>query len=277
MTIPVLDAHHHLWVRSDAPREGILAAGYLDRDFGWEDFRATWPEGRKVTSLFVQVRSDLDEVGYVEGVARGDSRLRGMVAWAPLERPEAGDAIRVLRRHPFVRGVRRNTQNEPDPRFVARDGFVRGARLLGDAGLVCDVCVRLGQLSAAVDLARACPETSIVVEHLGKPDLGRPPAAQWLADVERLGRLPNVWCKLSPVVHTAGDGALTLQRVTPYVTHLLDSFPADRLLFGSNWPVSTAVVGYEAWVGMVETLLAGLDEDRIEAIFHGNAERLYTL
>jgi L-fuconolactonase len=268
----VIDTHFHLW--RARRRTGILAAPYLRHDVRWADFVAAWDGLPVERAVNVQVDDFAD--GAVEArqvVSESDPRrLAGVVAWARLEDPAVAAELGRLRELPGVRGVRRTCQIEADPEFCASPGYVRGVRLLGEHRLVCDVCVRLEQVRAVPRLARACPDTAIVLEHLGKPDLVRPPEPYWLRAIEELGALPNVTAKLSVTVHTAHDPPLTAERAAPYVRHLLDCLGADRLMFGSNWPVSTAVIGYRAWVDVLREL-AG-DDDRL---WTGTARRVYGL
>jgi L-fuconolactonase len=276
MRIPELvDSHHHLWRRAELPRTGILASPYLARDFPWEDLEREW-DGLAVSStVFVQVRDSDDDIAYVEDLARRHPRLGAMIAWAPLERDEAGPLLRRLRRHPIVRGVRRSTQHEPDPEFIIRPAYVAGVRLLAETGLLCELCVRHEQLAAVPRLARECPETTIVLQHLGKPDVSGPPPAGWLRGIEQLGTLPNVHCKVSVVVHRDDDRSFEAEVLAPFVRHLVDCFGWDRLLFGSNWPVSSAVVGYRAWAEMVAGILSSATERQLQALFGENARSLY--
>jgi len=268
----VIDSHFHLWRHAGAGRAGILAAPYLQRDVLWSDFRDAWAGLPVEAAVNVQVDDFADgtvEACFVAGEA-DPARLMGIVAWAPLEAPDVARELHRLRELRAVRAVRRTCQIEADPEFCCRPDYERGARLLGTLGLACDVCVRLEQVAAVPRLARACPETTIVLEHLGKPDLGRPPAAYWLHAVEELGRLPNVAAKLSVTVHAADDPPLRAESVAPFVLHLLDCLGPDRLMFGSNWPVAEAVIGYAAWVSMLRDLVG---ED--PRIWSGTARRVY--
>jgi L-fuconolactonase len=270
----MIDTHFHLWRDAGGERKGILAAPYLHREVRWTDFVQAWDGLPVQQAVNVQVDDFVDgtlEARFVAAEA-DPAGLGGVVAWAHLESPSAGAELGRLREVAHVRGVRRTCQIEADPEFCARPGYVRGVRLLGEHGLVCDVCVRLEQVRALPRLARACPETAIVLEHLGKPDLSRPPAPYWLRAVEELAALPNVTAKLSVTVHTAADPPLTADAAAPYVRHLLDCLGPDRLMFGSNWPVSTAVIGYRAWVDVVRDL-AG-DDDRV---WSATARRVYGL
>ncbi len=272
--LELIDTHFHIWRKGLVRRRGILAAPYLRRDVSWADYTAAW-DGLPVTSCVnVQVNDFTD--GTVEARWAADvadpGRLPAIIAWARLEDPGVDAELVRLRQIPAVRAVRRTCQYEADPGFCTRAEYLRGVRLLGRMGLVCDVCVRLGQIAAVPELARACPETTIVLEHLGKPDLSRPPDSTWLAAIERLGRLSNVVAKLSVVVHGPRDRPLEAEQVAPYLLHLHACLGPSRLMFGSNWPVSTAVIGYRAWVEMLRELVGDQQE-----IWAATARRVYRL
>lgn len=270
----MIDTHFHLWRGARVRRSGILAARYLQRDVLWNDFAAAWDGLPVDQAVNVQVNDFVDgavEARFVAGEADPD-RLAAIVAWAHLEDPEVGAELTRLRALPAVRGVRRTCQIESDPQFCASPEYVRGVRKLGELGLVCDVCVRLDQIGAVPRLARACPDTTVVLEHLGKPDLTRAPAAGWLRAVEELGRLPNTAAKLSVTVHTPDDPPVTAEAVAPFIRHLADCLGPERLMFGSNWPVSTAVVAYRPWVEILRDLVG--DDERV---WSATARRVYGL
>ncbi len=269
-----IDTHFHLWRYGDAIRTGILAAPYLQRDVRWTDFVDAWAGEPVESAVNVQVDDFVDgtiEARFVAGEASPD-RLGGIVAWAQLESPGVGAELARLRGLPLVRGVRRTCQIESDAEFCCRPDYVRGARMLGELGLVCDVCVRLEQVAAVARLARACPDTTVVLEHLGKPDLSRPAAAYWMRAVQEMGALPNVAAKLSVTVQTPDDPPLRAEAVAPFVRHVLDCFGPGRVMFGSNWPVSTAVIGYREWILLLRELVG--DDD---LIWSGTARRVYGL
>ena len=276
----MIDTHFHLWRRADAPQRGILAAPYLQRDFTWDDFRTAWDGLSVERCVEVQVIDFTDpasEAGFVNEIAKTDGRLAGYIGWAHLESAQAAADLAALQAFPLVRGVRRTLQIESDPRFALKEGYVRGARLLGEQGLLCELCVRHEQIESVPALVRACPDTEFVLQHLGKPDLSRPPSAGWLRTIEELGALSNVACKLSAVVHSDSDPRHRVEALEPFVSRLVDFFGWERLLFGSNWPVATAVVGYREWVEMLNTLLAGCGagQGALECVFTENARLLY--
>lgn len=278
----MIDTHFHVWRRADVVQAGILASPYLQRDFTWDDFQVAWDGLPVERCVEVQVNDFTDpalEARFVSEIAARDRRLGGYVGWAHLESPRAAADLEALLAFPFVRGVRRTLQIETDPRFALNEGYLRGARLLGERGLLCELCVRHDQIESVPGLVRACPDTQFVIQHLGKPDLSRPPSPGWLRTIEELGELPNVVCKLSVVVNSDSDPRHRIEAVAPFVSHLVDCLGWERLVFGSNWPVATAVVGYREWVEMLQVILTGQggDQGRLEAVFTGNARRLYNL
>ncbi|MBO0702485.1 MAG: amidohydrolase family protein [Candidatus Dormibacteraeota bacterium] len=275
MSRVLFDAHHHLWRAPTTPRAGILGEPYLHRAFTWEDFAKAASGWDLDGTCLVEATSEPEEVALAEETSEGDSRLRTMVAFAPVEAPELKEVLAGLSRHAIVRGVRRSTQNEPDPDFILRPEFVAGARRVGEAGFLLELCVRLEQIAAVARFAHACPETVIVVQHLGKPDVTTEPGCTWLDAVDDLGGCPDVHMKVSPVVHTAHDPEFTLETQRPFIRHVVRCFGWDRILFGSNWPVSTAVTTYDDWVVTVAGSLPGASEEHLDALFHTNGRRLY--
>ncbi|HEX6548370.1 MAG TPA: amidohydrolase family protein [Candidatus Dormibacteraeota bacterium] len=277
----MIDSHFHIWRRSEALQKGILAAGYLQRDFSFEDLAAA--AGPELdAAVEVQVNDFVDgtvEARFVAAVRESERRLAAHIAWARLESPEVAAELDALAEIALVRGVRRTCQVEADPDVCASRDYIRGARLLGERAWLCEICVRLAQIRSVPRLARAAPETAIVLQHIGKPDLTQPPTAEWLRAVEELGALPNVTCKLSVVVHAADDPPYEAERVAPFVRHLVECFGWRRLLFGSNWPVALAVTGYREWVEMLRSLLVecGAGPAELEGVFSSNARRLYRL
>ena len=109
--------------------------------------------------VFVEVDADpgqyLQEASYVAGLAERDPRILGMVAHAPLERGAAVTPdLEKLAAHQLTRAIRRLLQDEPDPEFCLRPGFVEGVKLLARFDLACDLCIRHHQLRGR-DRARA--------------------------------------------------------------------------------------------------------------------------
>ena len=276
----MIDTHIHLWRRAEAKQSGILARPYLQRDFLWADYVQAWGGERVERAVQVQVNDFTDplwEAAFAAGVAESEPGLGAYVTWAAVEQPYLDDELDDVDPLQLVRGVRRTCQFEPDPEFCASDAYIRGARRLGERDLLCEICVRLEQIAALPRLVRACPDTVFVLQHLGKPDLRRPPSPEWLRALEELGALPNLHGKLSVVVHSDADPRYDAEALAPYLRHVVECLGWERVMYGSNWPVAEAVVGFPEWAGMLRGILAELPGADLDAVFAENARRLYRL
>ena len=205
--------------------------------------------------------------------------LAGVVGWTDLTDPAVTDAVAGLRALPggeFLCGIRHPVLAEADPGWLARPAVLRGLRSLAVAGLSFDIVALPHQLPAALTAARSVPELSFVVDHLGGPpaDSGRDSTSgPWASAIRGLAALPNVTCKLSGA-HTSPIRAGDLR---PYYETVLAAFGPDRLMFGSDWPVSTLAATYGQICDLYQELAAQLSRAEQEAIFDRTARRVYRL
>src|SRR5690606_36070472 len=279
---PIVDAHVHLY------DPGVIR-------YGWMAKRPVLDQPRLMAQLdaargpveiealvWVEVGADpgqyLQETSFVDGLARGDRRIRAMVAHAPLERGAAVTPdLEKLAAHGLVRGIRRLLQDESDDAFCLRPGFVEGVRLLPRFDLSFDICVYHRQLASALELVRRCPEVRFVLDHAGKPGIRAGLMEPWRSQITELAALPNVWCKLSGLITEADHQSWTRAQLRPYIDHVIERFGLDRVMFGSDWPVAEETHRYAEWVEIVEEVLAGVAEDARRKLFRDNAIAFYRL
>jgi L-fuconolactonase len=205
--------------------------------------------------------------------------LEGVVGWTDLTAPDVADAVARLRALPggaFLCGVRHPVLTESDPGWLARPAVLAGLQALAGAGLAFDIVARPHQLPAAVTAARSVPGLTFVLDHLGGPpaETGQEAATRpWASAIHSLAELPNVTCKLSGA-HTSQARAEDLR---PFYETVLAAFGPGRLLFGSDWPVSTLAAPYGQVCATYRDLTAQLSAGEQAAIFDGTARRVYRL
>jgi L-fuconolactonase len=277
-----IDSHVHFWDTSRIPCPWLRGFPAISAPHGPAELaRESAPEAPSRV-VFVQAECDraaaMDEVQWVASLAGQLPPTAAIVAFAPMDRGPATDAaLQGLARMPLVRGVRHLIQDEADPAFCLSDAFIAGVRRCGELGLSFDICIRHSQLASATELARRCPGTSLVLDHGAKPDLRSGVLDPWRAQISAIAALPNVSCKLSGLVTEAGTASADPSRFAPAVAHLLAAFGPARLLFGSDWPVMKLASTYAGWLRMARNLLSHLADPAREAIFSGNAARVYRL
>lgn len=276
----LVDSHVHLWDPRRLRYAWLSDVPALNRTFTIEDYRRACGGVAVAKLLFVQCDCDpvqaKQEVEWVTDVAREEPRLRGIVAHAPLEE---GDAVEPelarFAANPLVKGIRRLLQSEPELEFCLRPEFVRGVQLLPRYGYTFDLCVTHPQLANTTRLVRQCPEVSFILDHLGKPDVKAGRLDPWRAELRELAGLENVRCKLSGLATEAHHAQWTAAELRPYLAHALDCFGPERVMFGSDWPVSTLATDYARWVATLDEALRGCSPDELERVYVRNAEECY--
>jgi L-fuconolactonase len=282
MDLSFIDTHVHCWDRAQIPYPWLDGFPAIAGRHTPVELRAEAGGRFPARILFVQGDCDrahaLEEVRAAEALAAAEPGIAGIVAFAPMDRgAETIAALDRLRGRPLLRGVRHLIQGEADPDFCRRPAFIAGVRAAGARGLSFDICVKHPQLASAVDLARACPDTSFILDHAGKPDIRGRLLDPWRADLAALARLPHVVCKLSGLVTEADPEAWTVEDLRPYFEHLLACFGPTRLLFGSDWPVVKLAASYPRWLDAALTLLQPLAPAERDAVLSANARRVYRL
>jgi L-fuconolactonase len=278
VTAAIFDAHHHLWDTRVLDYALFRNLPALERPFLLADYEEEARRLGVTGSLWVEAASagadPVAELAWVREQVGGSSLVRGLVAYVALERIE-GELERLSTGcGPPVVGVRRSFEFG-DPGFPQLPEVIRGARAAGEQGLVVDLVLFPPALPAVLDLVGSCPGTQFVLDHLGKPEIRAGGWEPWATQLRELAARPNVVAKLSGLATEAHRSAWTPAGLQRYVDHALDVFGAERLLYGSDWPVLELAGGHGLWLEAVENLLAGLSASERSAILAENAERTY--
>ncbi|MEJ0048126.1 MAG: amidohydrolase family protein [Rhodospirillales bacterium] len=312
--LPIVDAHHHLWHRP--PERYQLDELLADLNSGHAVRATCFVEcGAMYRADGPEVLRPVGETEYVNGMAAasasgtyGDVRVGAAISgYADLRL----EGVRgVLQAHVMAggsrfRGIRQQAQHDPVLGSLARrqvgaglladPAFRRGFAELRPLGLVFEVFVFFTQLQEVADLARAFPDTSIVLNHLGGP-LGIGPYADnrdghfatWLRGMAAVADCGNVFVKIGGLGMAAcgfgferqatppGSDALAAAW-RPYVAAALDLFGSARCTFESNFPVDAQSCDYVSLWNAFKLLTANAAQADREALFSGTAERLYRL
>ncbi|MFF1407084.1 amidohydrolase family protein [Streptomyces sp. NPDC058294] len=277
-----VDAHHHVWDLSVRDQDWLHGPGLrpLRRNFGVADLE---PEARSAgvdRTVLVQTVTVPEETPELLVLADRHELIAGVVGWTDLTRPDIADELARLRALPggsYLKGIRHQVQNEPDPGWLLRPDVRRGLAAVADAGLVHDLVVLPHQLPACARAAVAVPRLTFVLDHLGKPPIASGGHERWAADLRALAALPNTVAKLSGLVTEAGPATRTPAALRPYTDTALDAFGPGRLMSGSDWPVCTLVMSYGEVHDLARELTADLGEAERTALFEGTARRVYGL
>jgi L-fuconolactonase len=252
----------------------------IHRSFAMADLVPAAAVARVTRTILVQVLPDLRETTEFLALAADSDLIGGVVGWMDLTRPDVAELLAALRALPGgdrLVGVRHLVQSEPDPGWLVRADVRRGLRAVGAAGLCYDLLTLPRQLPAAVDAARALPETTFVLDHLSKPPIASGALEPWATRIRELAAEPNVSCKLSGMVTEADRASWTVAALRPYADTAVEAFGPGRVMFGSDWPVCLLAASYAEVVAAADELLAGLAPAEQDEVFGGTAARVYRL
>ena len=278
---PIIDTHVHLWHPKQLRYPWLSEVSALNRPYLLKDYIAAYGELEIESIVFVQCDTHPDdglkETAWVTSLADVDPRIQGIVAWAPLEEGQrVAPFVEKLADNPLVKGIRRLIQSESID-FCIQPDFVNGVKTLSRYGLSFDICIFHPQLANAIRLVEQCPHVQFILDHIGKPDIKNQLFDPWKQEIERLAAFPNVHCKISGLVTEADLEAWTPADLQPYIEHIITCFGFDRVIYGSDWPVSTQASDYPRWVQTLKDAVSGCSHDEQQNLFRNNAIKFYRL
>jgi len=274
----MIDTHQHLWKPSERNYDWLSAVPPLNADFGPEDVAADVTAAGITATVLVQAADSYEDTFYMLSVAARVPVVRGVVAWAPLDRPaEAEAALDLYACSPVVRGIRVLNHTYADPRWLLQDSVDASLRLLAQRGLALDVVSVVPEhLEMLAELAGRHPELTIVLDHLAKPDIAGKGWEPWASLIAGVAARPNVSVKLSGL-NTASAPDWTWQDWLPYVDHAVEKFGSARVMLGSDWPVSILAGDFAGVWRAQREVIAHLSTEQQDDILYRTAIRTYTL
>jgi L-fuconolactonase len=273
-----IDSHQHFW-RYDAVRDAWItdSMAVLKRDFLPEHLAAELAANGIDASISVQADHSENETMFLLDLAETNQRIAGVVGWVDLRSPRVAERLEHFSHSSKLRGFRHIAQVEPDDRFLARETFVKGVAQLRAFGFTYDILIYPKQLPAAIELVTRLPEQRFVVDHLAKPEIKSGKTSPWAAQMKEIAQNKNVFCKLSGLVTEADWKRRKTEDFKPYLDVVFDAFGAERLMFGSDWPVCLLAATYRQVNQIIEEYVKGFSQPDKDKIFGGNAARFYGL
>ena len=272
-----VDAHQHFW-RLSRGDYGWLTPELapIHRDFGPADLRPLTRAAGVERTVLVQAAPTEAETGFLLELAEEEPLVAGVVGWVDFEAEDAAHRVAALAARPKLVGLRPMMQDMADDRWMLREELAPALRAMAEEGLTFDALVFPRHLPTLSEFAHRYPGLDIVIDHAAKPDIAAGALDDWARDIGAIAGETRLVCKLSGLITEAGPG-WSAEQLRPYVEVLLEAFGADRLMWGSDWPVVNLAGSYASWRTASETLLASCSNDERAAIFGQTASVFYRL
>ncbi|WP_455381952.1 amidohydrolase family protein [Salinispira pacifica] len=274
----IVDAHQHFiqFNREEYPWIGD-GMTVLQRDLLPDDLSAASRAVGVDATVAVQARQSLAETQWLIELAHANSSVAGVVGWVDLRDPQVDALLERLSAERSVVGVRHVIHDEPDDDFMLRDDFCRGISRLARYGLTYDILIFSRHLPQALQFVRRFPDQPFVIDHIAKPRIRDGELLEWRRKLAPLAKCDNVFCKLSGMVTEAKPALWKPEDFRPYIETVLELFGADRVMFGSDWPVCTLETAYTEVFEIVDGAISGASEHERDCIFGRTAEQFYGL
>ena len=199
-----------------------------------------------ITGLIaVQARPTLSENSFLLQLAQDFPIIKGVIGWCDFDaciEPQ----LEAAASHALIKGFRHLIQDEPQPSLYLSEhaGLQHGVRVMQQRKYIYEVLAHQADLPAVVSFCMRHDKHWLVIDHLCKPAFaGQAAFDWWQVHMRKLATLPHVVVKISGLVTEAGTNASAAD-LQPYVDAVWTLFGSERLLWGSDWPVSSATHSY---------------------------------
>ena len=277
-----IDSHHHIWDLAITPQDWIVGDEMqpINKNFLMDDYRKAVQKSGIDKTVIVQTVTNYQETPLLLDIAEKDSLVAGIVGWLDVDSP---DAIKNLDRYQslpganYLKGIRDIVQDHPDSNYLARPQVDKTIKELGKRGLAFDVLTKTPELPGAIELVRNNPEVQFVLDHISKPYIAKSEFEPWASLIKEIASFENIVCKVSGIVTEANWHDWTEEDIKPYFEIILENFGAERLMYGSDWPVCTLAGNYDEVFGLASELSKNLSTTETENFWSGCANRAYKL
>ncbi|NKB51802.1 MAG: amidohydrolase family protein [Rhizobiaceae bacterium] len=273
----MIDSHHHLWnpARGDygwMPEDNDT----LTRHYRLQDLISVTKQNGVSQTILVQAAPTVNETEYMMGIADSTDLIGGVVGWINFEDQLDRQQLERLANHPKFKSVRPMVQDIEDDNWLLREDIKWAFDAVVDLDLCFDALGFPKHSAPFLQVFQRHPELKVVIDHCMKPQIATDGFDDWAGDIQELASKTNACIKLSGLVTEAGAKA-SQQSLQPYVDHVIACFGADRIMWGSDWPVSRLSMEYGDWLSLAKSLTKNLSEADNNAIFSETANHFYRL
>jgi len=280
-----IDAHQHFWQLSRGDYAWLtkkLEALY--RDFLPRDIQAELSSANVSETILVQAADTLAETEFMFSQANSHHFISGVVGWVNMEHPEVLSQLAWFVKNPYFKGIRPMIQDIEDVDWMLKPELTPIFTFLEVHSLTFDALVSPKHLKNLATLLTRHPNLRVVIDHGGKPqiaqalgiDIEKSVNRQWAENMKQLASNNNVFCKLSGLLTEAGTNA-NYADIEPYMMHLYHCFGANKIMWGSDWPVVNLTSDYSSWFDIAATFIKQLTTCEQERIWAGTAKEFYQL
>ena len=273
-----IDSHQHFWKYHPVKDAWITDdMKVIQRDFLPNDLLPLLQENGIDGCIAVQADQSQEETLFLLQLAKENDFIKGVVGWVDLRGADLESRLHYFSQFKKLKGFRHIVQAEADENFLLREDFCSGIAKLAKYNFTYDILIFPEHLRVAFEFAKKFPNQKFVIDHLAKPNFKQTDFSQWEMGIREIATCPNVYCKVSGLVTEADWNNWTEADFTYCLNVITESFGINRLLFGSDWPVSLLAASYKKSSDIVEHYFSKFSKEEQERIWGINAIEFYKL
>lgn len=232
--------------------------------------------------VLVQTHSSMEETKDFLRIADASEFVAGVVGWLDLTSARVADDLDLLRSETggsSLVGLRHQVEDEADINWLCRPDVRSGLSAIEGRDITFDLLIRTRHLEAAVATVERYAGIEFILDHLAKPPSRIDELVEWEVGVRRLARYPNVSAKISGLLSESGPTFERPSRVKRAMAVAIDAFGPERLLIGSDWPISAMSHTYAEVLRFTTKTLSDLlaSPEELRSVSTDNAKRIYSL
>ena len=273
----MIDSHVHFW-NFDPVRDSWITPemNAIRNDFTPADFAKATSLTPISGCIAVQADQTENQNHFLLSLAKENPAIKGIVGWVDLCSNQLEERLNYWSNFKLIKGWRHVLQAEPDE-FIVADRFAQGVRTLNNYGYTYDILCYHTQLPAIIQLVDKLEHQPLVLDHCGKPDVKNQDLEKWKENIKVLSQHPNVSCKISGLLVEADWDNWTEKQLFNCFDVIFEHFGADRVIYGSDWPVVLVSRPYKDWLSLVSKYTSRFTENERKQFFSGNVDRFYNL
>lgn len=273
-----IDSHQHFWIYEAEKHAWIDdTMKVIRQNFLPEDLKLVYQNNGIDGCVAIQADQTLTETDFLLDLAEKNDFIKGVVGWVDFRASNIDEVLNQYSKFPKLKGFRHVIQGEADHNFMLRPDFLNGIAALEKYNFTYDILVFPHQLGATLELARRFPAQKFIIDHIAKPYIKDRFYDGWATLMKAISEYQNVYCKLSGMTTEADYNNWTPGQIEPYMQLVLEAFGANRILFGSDWPVCLVAGNYTKTKELVTNFIAKLSSEEQAAIMGSNATQFYNL
>lgn len=274
-----IDAHQHFLNYASFPNDYpwmVDQYAVLKDEYGPKQLSSALAQCNINGTVVVQARQNLQETQWLLSLANQYPWILGVIGWIDLCDETLAEQLSHYHSQTKLKGFRHLIQDESDINFMLRDDFQRGIEQLQAYHYTYDLLIKPYHLPQTIELVSNFPEQAFIINHMAQPIIKNQTLSGWKNEIEQLAEHDNVYCKITFITSELATD-WSEKDFHRYFDIIFNAFGEQRLVYGSDWPVSLIKASYPEQFNIIIRYLSSLPQKARNKILGDNAKQFYRL